>query len=29
MLFSSHARSVTIVCRGESLEKGMSQYLVD
>src|SRR5580765_2714964 len=29
MLFSSYARSVTIVCRGESLEKGMSQYLVD
>jgi thioredoxin reductase (NADPH) len=29
MLFSSHARSVTILCRGDSLEKGMSQYLVD
>jgi thioredoxin reductase (NADPH) len=29
MFFSSHARSVTIVYRGETLEKGMSQYLVD
>jgi thioredoxin reductase (NADPH) len=29
MLFSSHARSVTILYRGESLEKSMSQYLVD
>ena len=27
--FSSHARSVTILCRGESLEKSMSRYLVD
>ncbi len=29
MFFSSHARSVTIVYRGEALEKGMSRYLVD
>jgi thioredoxin reductase (NADPH) len=29
MMFSTHARSVTIVCRGESLEKSMSRYLVD
>jgi thioredoxin reductase (NADPH) len=29
MFFSSHARSVTILCRGETLEKGMSRYLVD
>ena len=29
MFFSSHARSVTIVYRGESLEKSMSRYLVD
>jgi thioredoxin reductase (NADPH) len=29
MFFSSHARSVTILYRGETLEKGMSQYLVD
>jgi thioredoxin reductase (NADPH) len=29
VFFSSHARSVTILCRGESLEKSMSQYLVD
>jgi thioredoxin reductase (NADPH) len=29
MFFSSHARSVTILCRGESLEKSMSRYLVD
>jgi thioredoxin reductase (NADPH) len=29
MFFSSHARSVTIVYRGDSLAKGMSQYLVD
>ncbi len=27
--FASHARSVTILCRGESLEKSMSRYLVD
>jgi thioredoxin reductase (NADPH) len=29
MFFSGHARSVTILCRGESLEKSMSRYLVD
>jgi thioredoxin reductase (NADPH) len=29
MFFSSHARSVTILYRGDTLEKGMSQYLVD
>jgi thioredoxin reductase (NADPH) len=29
MFFSSHARSVTILYRGDSLEKGMSRYLVD
>ena len=29
MLFSSHARSVTILCRADTLEKGMSRYLVD
>ena len=29
MFFSSHARSVTILCRGESLEKSMSRYLTD
>jgi thioredoxin reductase (NADPH) len=29
MSFSTHARSVTIICRGESLEKNMSRYLVD
>ena len=29
MFFSAHARSVTILYRGESLEKSMSRYLVD
>ena len=29
MFFSTHARSVTIVHRGEALEKSMSRYLVD
>ena len=29
MFFSSHARSVTILYRGESLEKSMSRYLID
>src|SRR5262245_33399811 len=29
MFFSSHARSVTILYRGDTLEKSMSQYLVD
>ncbi len=27
--FSTHARSVTILCRGEGLEKSMSRYLID
>jgi len=27
--FSAHARRVTVLCRGASLEKGMSRYLVD
>jgi thioredoxin reductase (NADPH) len=29
MFFSAHARSVTILCRGEGLEKSMSRYLID
>jgi thioredoxin reductase (NADPH) len=29
MFFSAHARSVTILCRGETIEKSMSRYLVD
>jgi thioredoxin reductase (NADPH) len=29
MFFSTHARSVTILCRGDSLANSMSQYLVD
>jgi thioredoxin reductase (NADPH) len=29
MFFSMHARSVTIVCRGDGLEKSMSRYLID
>jgi thioredoxin reductase (NADPH) len=29
MFFSSHARSVTIVHRGDTLDKSMSRYLVD
>jgi len=29
MFFSNHAKSVTILCRGESLEKSMSRYLID
>jgi thioredoxin reductase (NADPH) len=29
MFFSTHARSVTILCRGSSLSKSMSRYLVD
>src|SRR5205823_9782623 len=29
MFFSNHARSVTILCRGEGLEKSMSSYLID
>jgi thioredoxin reductase (NADPH) len=29
MFFAAHARSVTILCRGEGLSKSMSRYLVD
>jgi thioredoxin reductase (NADPH) len=29
LFFSNHARSVTILCRGDRLEKSMSRYLVD
>jgi thioredoxin reductase (NADPH) len=29
LFFSTHARSVTILCRGDSLAKSMSRYLVD
>ena len=29
MFFSTHARSVTILCRGDGLGKSMSKYLVD
>ena len=29
VFFSNHARSVTILCRGEELAKSMSRYLVD
>src|SRR5262245_33798366 len=29
MCFSPHARTVTILCRGETLDKSMSRYLVD
>src|SRR4051794_27413430 len=29
MFFSNHARSVTILCRGTTLEKSMSRYLID
>jgi thioredoxin reductase (NADPH) len=29
MFFSTHARSVTILCRGDRLAKSMSQYLID
>jgi len=29
LYFATHARSVTILCRGSGLEKGMSHYLVD
>jgi thioredoxin reductase (NADPH) len=29
MFFSNHARSVTILCRSEGLEKSMSRYLID
>lgn len=29
VLFARHARSVTVLCRGDSLDKKMSRYLVD
>ena len=29
LFFSTHARTVTMLCRGEGLEKGMSRYLID
>ena len=29
LFFSNHARSVTILCRGGTLEKSMSRYLID
>jgi thioredoxin reductase (NADPH) len=29
LAFSTHARSVTILCRGDTLEKSMSHYLID
>src|SRR5213592_528286 len=29
LFFANHARSVTIFCRGENLEKSMSRYLID
>jgi thioredoxin reductase (NADPH) len=29
LFFANHARSVTIVCRSDTLEKSMSQYLID
>src|SRR5829696_4323543 len=29
LFFSTHARTVTLVCRGDRLEKSMSRYLVD
>jgi thioredoxin reductase (NADPH) len=29
LFFANHARSVTLVVRGDSLEKGMSRYLVE
>jgi len=29
LFFASHALSVTIICRGQSLEKSMSRYLID
>jgi len=29
MFFSRYARKVTILCRGDDIEKGMSRYLVD
>jgi len=29
LFFATHARSVTILCRGDGLEKSMSRYLID
>jgi thioredoxin reductase (NADPH) len=29
LFFSTHARSVTLLCRGDSLERSMSRYLID
>jgi thioredoxin reductase (NADPH) len=29
LFFSNHANSVTIICRGESLDRSMSRYLID
>jgi thioredoxin reductase (NADPH) len=29
LFFSTHAQSVTILCRSDSLEKGMARYLID
>jgi thioredoxin reductase (NADPH) len=29
LFFSTHARSVTILCRGDDLERSMSRYLID
>ncbi len=29
LFFSTHARSVTILCRGDRLDKSMSRYLID
>src|SRR5687767_719384 len=29
LFFSTHARSVTILCRGDGLEKSMSRYLIE
>jgi thioredoxin reductase (NADPH) len=29
LLFSHHAQSVTLLCRGDSLEKSMSRYLIE
>ncbi|HWI72231.1 MAG TPA: FAD-dependent oxidoreductase, partial [Baekduia sp.] len=29
LFFSTHARSVTMICRGPSLERSMSRYLID
>jgi thioredoxin reductase (NADPH) len=29
LFFATHARSVTVLCRGDQLEKSMSRYLID